>query len=363
MWSMVHTEWSDGYGGQEHRILLECREMLRRGHRVRIACRPEGQLHPKAREAGIPVTAVPIRSSADLRSIAGLVSLFRKERVDVVNTHSGKDSWVASIAAKIAGVPLLVRTRHISIPIRRHAFNLIYRWPDGYVTTGEKIREHLIEKGISPDRVESIPTGVDVERFAPGVSGDGVRAETGVAPGDPVVSIIGILRRTKRVEHFVELAASLHSSDPRIRFWIVGEGPQEGNVRESIRKAGMEGIVSMLGHRDDIPEVLAATDVVVMTSEAEGLPQVILQAMAAERAVVSTPVGAIPEVLRHGETGLFCPVGDVPAFAREVRRLLDDPLLRKRLGRAGRDTVLARHTVAAMCDRTEAFYSRLAASG
>ncbi|NNG47287.1 MAG: glycosyltransferase, partial [Deltaproteobacteria bacterium] len=179
MWSIVHTEWSDGYGGQEHRILLECREMMRRGHETVIVCRPEASLLAMARDAGIPVAAVPIRSSADVAAIAAMVRIFRKQRATVVNTHSGKDSWVGSIAAKIAGVPLLIRTRHISVPVRRGFFNMIYRWPDGYITTGEMIREHLIGKGIPADRVVSIPTGVDLTRFSAGTNGSRIREECG----------------------------------------------------------------------------------------------------------------------------------------------------------------------------------------
>lgn len=364
MWSIVHTEWSDGFGGQEHRILLECREMIRRGHRVRIACRPEAELFPKAQEAGIPVTPVPFRSAADLSSIRSLFSLFRREGVHVVNTHSGKDSWVASIAAKAAGVPLLIRTRHISVPIRRHAFNLIYRWPDGYITTGEMIRDHLVGNGIPGDRVVSIPTGVDLARFSAGVDGNRVREAFGVVPGTFLVSMIGVLRSWKRHDVFLEAVRLLKEQGVPVRALVVGEGPRRDAIEAEIRDRGISGVAWVTGFREDIPEILAASDAVVLSSDRfEGVPQAILQAMAMEKPVVASPIGGIPEVVRHEETGLLCRVGDPASFAGALTRLREDPLRGKAMGASGRKIVLARHSLAAMGEKTEAFYSRLGLAG
>ncbi|HZD54791.1 MAG TPA: glycosyltransferase, partial [Candidatus Aquicultoraceae bacterium] len=275
MLSIVHTEWSDGFGGQEHRILLECREMQRRGHRVRIACRPEAELFAKARDAGIPVTPVPIRSSADLSAIGALCLLFRRERVQVVNTHSGKDSWVGSIAAKVAGVPLLIRTRHISVPIRRHAFNLVYRWPDGYITTGEMIRDHFLAQGIPAERVVSIPTGVDPERFSPAVDGGRIRREFGIAPDAFLVSMIGVLRSWKRHDLFLEAIRLLRERGVPADALVAGEGPRREAIEAEIAAKGLAGTVILAGYRVDVPEILAASDVLVLPSDRfEGVPQV-----------------------------------------------------------------------------------------
>ncbi|NNG47614.1 MAG: glycosyltransferase [Deltaproteobacteria bacterium] len=364
MWSIVHTEWSDGFGGQEHRILLECREMIRRGHRVRIACRPDAVLFPKAREAGIPVTPVPIRSSADLPAVRTLFSLFRRERVQVVNTHSGKASWVASIAAKIAGVPLLIRTRHISVPVRRGFFNMIYRWPDGYITTGEMIRDHLIGKGIPANRVISIPTGVDLTRFSAGANGSRIREEWGIAPGTFLVSMIGVLRSWKRHDVFLEAVRLLKEQGVPIRAFVVGEGPRRDVIEAEIREKGISDVASITGYREDIPEILAASDAVVLSSDRfEGVPQAILQAMAMARPGVAAPVGGIPEVVRHEETGLLCRVGDPASFADAITRLRDDPSLGRSMGASGRKIVLASYSLAAMGEKTEAFYTLLALSG
>jgi glycosyltransferase involved in cell wall biosynthesis len=361
-WTIVHTEWSRGFGGQEHRILIESREMVRRGHRVLVACPPDAALGPKARDAGIPVAEIPIRAAFDPVAVASLSRLFRREGATVVNTHSGKDTWVASMAAKIAGVPLLVRTRHISLPVRRSFYNAIWRWPDGFITTGEQIREHLIGVGIPPDRVVSIPTGVDVDRFSPSVSCEAVRREFGLMSGQRVISVIGVLRSWKRIDLFVDIAAILAREEPSMRFLVVGEGPQEKNIRRKIDELGVGGRVLLLGHRNDVPDILAASDVMVMTSMKEGLPQVVLQALAMQRPVVASPVGAIPEVVAHEETGLLCPAGEVEGFVAAIRRLLQDPALGRRLGAAGRRRILERHSAIAMGGKTEEFYRHLASA-
>ncbi len=335
--------------------------MMRRGHETLVVCRPEAVLSSKAREAGIPVSTVPIRSSADMAAVAAMAGIFRKQRATVVNTHSGKDSWVGSIAAKIARVPLLIRTRHISVPIRRGAFNMIYRWPDGYITTGEMIREHLIGQGIPADRVVSIPTGVDPGRFSVEVDGNRIREEFGVAPGAFLVSMIGVLRSWKRHDVLLSALRLLKERGVPIRALVVGEGPRREIIATEIREKGIADVALLTGYRGDIPEIVAASDAVVLASDRfEGVPQVILQAMAMGRPVVASPIGGIPEVVRPEATGLLCPAGDAHAYGDAITRLAGDPDLRERLGRAGRELVLAGYTAGAMVDRTEAFYSRLA---
>ena len=360
MWSIVHTEWSDGFGGQEHRIVLECREMMRRGHEAAVVCRPEALLLARARDAGIPVLPVPIRSSADVAAVAGMVRIFKGRRATVVNTHSGRDSWVASIAAKIAGVPLLIRTRHISVPVRRGPLNMVYRWPDGYITTAGMIRDHLIGKGIHADRVVSIPTGVDPGKFTPGIDGSRIREEFGIPPGAFLVSMIGVLRSWKRHDLFLEAVRLLAGRNVPVRALVVGEGPRRDVITAEIREKGIPDVAKLTGFREDIPDILAASDAVVLPSDRfEGVPQVVLQALAQARPVVASPVGGIPEVVLDGKTGFLCPPGDARAYADAMERLAGDPDLRERLGKDGRQLVLSGHTVASMGDRTESFYLRL----
>ncbi|MBF0530782.1 MAG: glycosyltransferase, partial [Deltaproteobacteria bacterium] len=126
------------------RIVLDGLALQRRGHRVTILTVPDSQIFLRRTEHGLPVIVQPLSHSFDLQAIYRLVRLFKREKYQVVNTHSSVDSWVASAAAKLAGVPVLVRTRHLSVPLPTHPFNFVYHWPDAIVTTAEAIRQRMI---------------------------------------------------------------------------------------------------------------------------------------------------------------------------------------------------------------------------
>ncbi len=362
--SILHTEWSKGWGGQGQRIILECRKLMALGHKVVIVCQPESTLMKKAIESCIPVEGVIIRGKFDLLAIRNLCRLIRKHRVTVVNTHSSKDTWVGSLAAKLAGVPLLVRTRHISNRISNNPFNFVHRLADGISTTGELIRDELIRtKLLSSDRVLSIPSGVSLERFEPSTAnGARVRREFGISDQCQIVTMVAVYRPMKRYDLLVMVAKLVHKNFPEVRFLLVGRGTDRDAMKTLVSAAGLQGTIICAGHRDDIPDILSASDVVVLTSDKdEGVPQALTQAMAMERPVVAAPIGSIPELVLDGQTGLLARTGEAQSFADMIGRLLADALLRARLGKAGRKHVLDNYTDDIMAEKTITFYRRLLA--
>jgi glycosyltransferase involved in cell wall biosynthesis len=359
---ILHTEWSSGWGGQEQRIILECRKAVERGHEVLIACQPGSGILAKAQESGISVAVVAMRSAYDPRAIAQLVRLIRSRRIDVVNTHSGKDTWLGSIAARVAGARLLVRTRHLSIPISTSPFNFVHRMADGIITTGEAIRQELITRNRLPaDRIISIATGVSIQRFDPQtVDASSVRRELGVAFDAQVVTMVAVLRSMKRHDLFIEAARQLSDRYPAARFMIVGEGPGRNGIESLIRDAGLQERITMTGYRQDIERILAASDVVALTSDRfEGVPQSLSQAMSMGLPVVAAPIGSIAELVRHEETGLLATSGDAASFAAAIGRLLESPVLRQRLGEGAMRHILESYTDDIMIDRTISFYDQL----
>lgn len=362
VFSILHTEWSDGWGGQEQRIILECLKVRALGHQVVIACQPGSGILAKARENGIQVEELVIRGQFDLRAIRDICRLVRKYQVTVLNTHSGKDTWVGSLAAKLAGVPLLIRTRHLSLPISTNPLNFVHRLADGVVTTGESIRNEMIRvNGISPDRIISIATGVSLDRFDPlTANGAGVRRELGIGDQCQVVTMVAVLRGMKRHDLLVSAAVALREKLPDVVYLLVGDGPGNDSIRALVHDAGLEDNFIFTGYRSDVPDILAASDVVVLTSDRnEGVPQSISQAMAMERAVVAAPVGSIAELVRDGETGLLAETGNAQSFAAQIETLLVDEQLRTRLGKAARQHVLANYTDTIMAEKTIAFYQHL----
>ena len=361
MFNILHTEWSNGWGGQEIRIFLDASVLTEVGHRVTLLTVPDSGLAKRAKAAGLRVIETPMRNAFDPLALTQMTRLFRREKYDVVNTHSSVDSWLGSMAAKLSGVPLLVRTRHLSVPLNTHALNFVYKWPHGMVTTAEMIRQRMIQvNGMDGERIVSIPTGVDLKRFDPNLDPGGVRESLRIPRDAKVVAMVAVLRSWKRHDVFLEAAARVSQSHDNVYFLVVGEGPTRSWVKNDIDRLNLSGRAIMTGYRDDVERLLAISDVCVLTSESsEGVPQSVLQYQAMARPVVASNAGGIPEVVQDGHTGLVCRVNDPDDVAEKITRLLNDPALANTLGRNARKRVEERHSLKAMAEQTLSFYQRL----
>lgn len=356
---ILHTENSCGWGGQEIRILSEATGMMARGHLVHLVCPPEARIHPEALARGLPVTALPI-GRKNPRGIFALRNWLRANPVDVINTHSSTDSWLAALARTSLGRrPPIVRTRHISAPVPRNAAT---RWLYGQaariVTTGEKLKSDLVATlGCDPARIVSIPTGIDTEVYRPpGPPGHAGRAEARRGLGLPVdafiVGIVATLRSWKGHADLLEAFARL--DDPAALLLLVGGGPQQENLVRRIAELGLAGRALMPGNQSEVLPWLHALDAFALPSYAnEGVPQALMQAMLTGLPAVTTDIGGIPEVAIDGETALVVPPRDVAALSAALARLRAEPALRERLGAAARRHVAARHSRALMLERME----------
>jgi glycosyltransferase involved in cell wall biosynthesis len=374
---ILHTESSPGWGGQEFRVLAEADAMRRRGHTVLIAAAPAGRILHRAQEQGFATVAAPFRHRFDLDAIAQVRAAIRRHRVEVVNTHSAIDGWVGALATCYLPGVAVVRTRHLSIPVHRN-------WPTRWVytrgchaiiTTGEALRLQLMrENGFDGDRIVSIPTGFDPERFDPARADRGalraaLRAQCpDLGDDEPLIGCIAMLRSMKGHPVLVEAFAQVLRTHPRLRLVLVGEQPhQQSTVKADLvdqcQRLGLGTRVIFAGYRDDIPQVLAGLDAVVLPSlRDEGVPQGLTQALAMGVPVIATAVGAVAEIVRPEETGLLVPPGDAAALAAAIIRLREDPAGAQRRAAAGRALVLREYTVAAMAERVEALYLRVLAS-
>jgi len=356
---ILHTEASLGLGGQEIRILSEVRWLLDHGWDALIACQPRSRLLVEARNADLPVVAVPMRGALDVRALLRLRALMRARRVDLVHTHSSVDSWLATVAAKSLRLPV-VRGRHVTIPIlKRRA--LIYRLADHVITTGEAVAARVRHVGVPARRISAISAGVDITRFHPGVSGTPVREELGLAAEGKVVGLVANVRGSKGHAVFLEAARDVLLARPETRFLIVGDGVGFDDVRRRVHEMGLEPRVIMTGFRRDIPEVMAALDVLVLPStKSEATSQVIPQALAIGTPVAAAATGGIPEIVRDGETGRLVEPGNAAALARAVLSLLDEPERARAMALAGQALVRSRYSAdVAMTATTEVYRSLL----
>ena len=358
--AIVHTESSLGWGGQEIRILAESQGLIRRGHAVRLLAPAGARIVAEAARFGVPVEILPIERKR-LRGLRALSRWFRANRCDVVNTHSSTDSWLASLALMTLGRPApVVRTRHISAPVPKNPASrwLYTRAASRVVTTGDAIRRQLVEdNGFPAERIESVPTGSDAGRFAPGDRG-AARALLGLPPEKFLVGIVATLRSWKGHRYLVDAMARLPE---RTELVIVGDGPQRAALEAQIRELGLGARVRMAGNRDDVLPWLQALDVFALPSYAnEGVPQALVQAMLAGLACVTTTAGSIPELALHERTALVVAAQDPAALAAAITRLAQDPALRAQLGGLAREHSAGRYTLERMLDRMEAIFASVA---
>jgi glycosyltransferase involved in cell wall biosynthesis len=358
--TIFHTEWSDGWGGQEIRIVEEARGVAERGHRVVVAARPHCRILAKAREAGLETRQLEMQRAFDGRAVRRLGDMLRQERADILVTHSSPDSWIGAFAAKRAGVKL-VRTRHLSSKVPTHPLNIIYRLPDAVVTTGESVRRQLIEHSrLREDRVVSIPTGVDLEKFSPRPPDLAAKRRLGLPEGCKVATIVAVLRRFKRHELFLEAARTLSKKHKDYKFLIVGDGPRRADIEQAIGEYHLTECVLMTGHLDDVRPVLSFSDVVVLSSGwGEGVPQALAQALAMARPAVATDVGSVSELVRDGQTGLLVPKEDAEALAAAMERMVHQTEFASACGRRARQHVVENFSREKMITDTLALYERL----
>lgn len=361
--TILHTEWSDGWGGQERRIFSEMQGMRERGHRVLLATRPGCLLARRAEDVGLPVIFFPFSGKFDLGTVLGLRSFIGEQRIDVVNTHSGIDSWVAGMAARLAGVGL-VRTRHLNLPLKRSWHNFVHYLPHRIVTCGQATLENLRDKeGFPASQLVSIPTGIDFTQFRPCRTRHEVRTELGLSEDAAqthfVILMAAVIRAVKRHEVAIESFASFHQIHPDSILLLAGEGPMRAQVEAMCLCRGISDAVHFLGHREDIPDLMMASDALILTSRSEGVPQVVTQALGLGLPVIATAVGGVPELIIDNKTGLLVAAENPAQTSAAMCRLYDEPQLRERLSATGRTHALTYFSQNVMLDTTEALYAEI----
>jgi glycosyltransferase involved in cell wall biosynthesis len=362
-YTILHTESSLGWGGQEHRVLAEARIMRDRGHRLLVACDPRSDLYYRTSQAGLPVFSLKFGGKANFSAWLDLRRLLQEERVDLLNTHSSLDSWVGFLAWLALGKKIkLVRTRHLSTrvtpnwPTRR-----LYQAPAAIITTGQGISELLHQRlGVPRERLHTIPTGVDLANFAPRPPDPGLSARLHLPAGDFVIGTISVLRSWKGHLYLLEAFKQLREAGLNAVLLIVGDGPYRPVIQEKIIELGLGEQIRLVGHQDAVPGWLALMDAFVLASYAnEGVPQALLQALAMGKPTVATRVGGIPEVIIPEESGLLVPPKDSRALAQAMTRLVQDQSLRDTLSRRGPQLVSARYSLEQMADAVEALYATI----
>jgi glycosyltransferase involved in cell wall biosynthesis len=365
-YTILHTESSRGWGGQEHRVLAEAKIMQARGHRLLVAADLRGQLYARAQGAGLAVFPVKFGGLGNVAAWLHLRRLLGEEGVDLLNTHSSLDSWVGFLAWLTLGKrSTLVRTRHLSTPVAPNwPTRRLYLAPAAVITTGQGISELLNQRlGVPRERLQAIPTGVDLNDFAPRPPAPERAARLNLPAGAFVFGTVSVLRSWKGHLYLLEAFKQLLAEGLSAILLIVGDGPYRPVIEAKIQALGLGAHTRLAGHQDAVPDWLALMDAVVLASYAnEGVPQALLQALAMGKPVAATTTGGIPEVITPGETGLLAPPRDSRALAQAMSRLAGDAALREVFRQRGPELVACRYSLERMADSLEALYAAIMAT-
>ncbi len=356
--NILHLEASAGWGGQEIRILREAEGMRARGHTVILAVTKGGGLVSRAREAGFTVYELNFRRPHWPVCLFQLLVIMRKNKINLVNTHSSLDSWIGGIAARI-GRRRIVRTRHLSTAIKP-GWNsrFVYgRLADFVVTTCASILPMIAKQsGKRLDRCRSIATGVDpthiqVERHEV----EEFRSSLKVAPDDFLVGTACFMRSWKGVDDLLK-AADLLRDIPRLKWVVIGGGHAERH-KKLASELKLDGIVFFTGHLDRPFPALAALDLFALLSTAhEGVSQAILQAAFLGKPLISTKIGGLAEVCVHELTGLNVSPFSPQEVAESVLYIKENPQIQQTFGEKARRLVIDQFTLAHTLNAMEEVY-------
>ena len=337
--------------------------LVARGHDVVVATRPSPIWAEKCAASSIGHAAIPMRSGADLASAIRIARLVRAHRSQVVHCHKGRARTLALLAGLAVRIPVLILNRGVSFPVGRlgrHGYTS--RRITAIVAVSHSIKAGLVAQGVPAGKIAVIHSGTDLQRFHPGVDGTRIRREIGLEPDAQLVTQVGV-RSWRGNDDVLDAMVRVLPAAPRARLLFVGAPPHRvADLAARARSRSIGDAVTVWGHREDVPEILAGSDLVLDASYAGlGLTGSVREALAVETPVIATDLEGMPELISDGETGLLVPPRNPEALAQAVLRVLENPARAKAMARAGRKRVEAAFSSVAKLDRTEALYRRLVA--
>ncbi|WP_297811301.1 glycosyltransferase family 4 protein [uncultured Helicobacter sp.] len=360
---ILHTEWSEGFGGQEIRILNEMEEMHKLGCYLALATRKNAKILQKAQERGFVTYTLPFNGKSDLKTIWQIHNILKNNQFDIINTHSGIDTWCGGLASIRSGAKF-IRTRHLSNKIHPSRLNFINSLADFIITTGEKVRQTMIrENRIKPNKILSIPTGIDETIFnSTKYNKMQMRMQYGIPQDVLVVGNLGIMRGFKRQDIFIEVAQEICQKYPNILFIIAGSGDNqiylENLAKETNLKAKRE-IIRCIGYTKKPAEFLATLDFFLLTSDKnEGVPQSLMQALLMNIPSIASDIGSIADLylIQEGKPNfILTPKPNKEEFIRALESLLRNP----NIIQTNREFIVKNFSLSSMGERIMQIYQKI----
>jgi glycosyltransferase involved in cell wall biosynthesis len=347
---VVHVTLGLDVGGQEQLLVEMARHAdPRRVSLLFVSLTGRGALADDIEACGWPVTALGAPPGLRPGLVARLACLFRRTRPDIVHTHDDRPNIHGAPAARLAGVPVVIHTRHHQgahlSGRQRLLVRLVSSCDDRFVCISHDSRTWACRQGISPHRLRVLHNGIDLMRFA----------YRGPDPTGYAV-LVARLSPEKGIDVLLQAMSRMVPNQADFRVQIAGDGPGRATLEQQARQLGVDGHVRFLGTVRDVPELLAGARLFVLPSRTEGISLTLLEAMARGLPVVATNVGGNPEVVANGETGLLVPPDHPQELAQAIGQLWNSPDLGARMGERGRQRVCEQFDIKKMVAEYEALY-------
>lgn len=313
-----------------------------------IAAHPGGELQEIARQAGVSFFPIDMSRKVNFRSIGQISKLISKNRINIVHSMGARADFFARMAcrkipstATICTVAMLIEGFDVGC-LRKTVYKIADQCSAGYVTryiaVSKALKIRLVEKyKIPANKITVIYNGVELDQYNPNMNvSETVRRSLGITDDHPIIGTIGRLVYQKGFSYFLKAAERVYSKKKQVRFVIVGHGQEEANLKSLAESLGISKLCTFAGLRFDVAHLLSAFDIFVLPSVLEGLPRIVIEAMAMERPIVATDIDGVREELKHNKTGLLVPPADYVSLADAILSLLDDQEKAESLGRQAR---------------------------
>ncbi len=375
--NVLHAITKLELGGAQENTLYTLQNLNRERYNLFLAANDEGILIKKARELKdakaffISELIRPLNPLKDLIALIKLVHFCKREKIDIIHTHSSKAGILGRWAARLARVPIITHTIHgwgfypKQNLLKKKLFILLEKITakitDRLVAVsranietgienriGRKEKYTLIRSGIKPSRFQNME--VDIGEKRKGLS---------LEEDTKVVAMIAPLKPQKAPLDFVKVANQVIKKKPKTQFLLIGDGELRPEIEELIKELNLEKKVILTGWRRDIPQILRIADILVLTSRWEGLPRVFPEAMASELPIVATKVDGAPEAIEEGINGFLVSVGEIRGMAEKIITLLDNPEMAKEMGRRGKERAFPEFDIDLMVKKIDDLYQEL----
>lgn len=323
---------------------------------------PHKEVVEEAENNSIAAVVFPCKAKFDSRAVEAIRTFVRKKDIDIIHCHGYKSNFYALLARR-KGMPLVATnhnwlTSHWKLRIYRRIDSLLIRFFNKIVAVSEGVKNDMLNSGVPAEKISVIDNGIDLTRFQDHQPAEKLKRELGISLNELVVGTIGNLGVEKGHTYLLQAARNIFASGRAVKMLIVGEGPLLGFLKQETEQYGLNKNVIFTGFRTDIPELLSIMDLFVLPSIKEGLPMVLLEAMAAQKPVIATSVGAIPNIIQ-GENGILVAPGDVQGLEDALSSLLADDGKRRRYAEGGYETVRTKYSSDRMSARYLALYKEV----